>query len=1626
MALVMAVSVFASSVGGNVLISHASDEIIVEDGIEEIVQTPESAEEDAVIEGQIIAEDQVIAEDQIIAENQVIAEDQVTVEEQTLPEETLVEEEAAPDDGDLTIEEIVVVEEEEIPEELRDTGTSDIGETPESNAQVTDQNITGVTGFPASTDGYSNNDIALLANDATFSADFTVTYQQSAARSMLDLVNEFRTSGDGWYWNEDNITKVECGVLPAYTYDYTLEEIAMQRAAEIALFFSHTRPDGGTCWTAYGNEYVNAYKAENIAAGYTSAEAVFNAWKEENEYYDDQGHRRNMLSSTYTSIGIACVYYNGYYYWVQEFSSLIDSTTVTPANDSETKVTVDITADAIKSLSVTSSVEKYEMLVGDSMGLPTLTVKLFLDPSLLNPKESAFSGSMESVVDVDYSWAVGDTSCAGISDGQLVAKQVGTTELYTTVFTDDVIIPVTVTQSITACTVTLDPAECSYTGTAQTPTVTVMDGTTALTEGTDYTVSYTDNTEVGTATVTVTGMGSYSGEVTVDFTISPASISDAVITFPDEKYVYYGGAQEPEVTVTVNGKVLEADTDYIVAYSNNVNAGEATVTVTGQGNYTDTATATFTIDPADISAASVTFSQDSYTYDGSEQTPEATVTWNGTELTAGTDYTIVYDNNVNVGRAAVTITGKGNYTGTIEEYFDIVQASIEDATVTVNPDAYTYDGEEKEPSVTVTAADGTSLTEGTDYSVSYSDNINAGEAAVTVTGMGNYEGTASATFTINQADLTDADVAVAQGSYTYDGSGQTPDVTVTVNGKVLTAGTDYTVAYGDNVNAGEATVTVTGTGNYTGEATTTFTIDPADLTDADVTFAQDSYTYDGSEQTPDVTVTVDGTELTAGTDYTIVYDNNVNVGTAAVTITGMGNYTGTIEGSFAIVQASIEDATITIDPDTYTYDGEEKEPSVTVTFNGTELTEEIDYTVSYSENIDAGEAAVTVTGMGNYEGTVAATFTINQADLTDADVAVAQGSYTYDGSGQTPDVTVTVNGKVLTVRTDYIVAYSNNVNAGEATVTVTGTGNYTGEATATFTIEQADISDASVTFVPDSYTYDGSAKTPAATVTVNGTELTAGTDYTIVYSSNVNAGEATVTVTGTGNYTGEATADFTIDPADLSDAAVSVSDAVYSGEALSPEVTVTLADGTVLKEDEDYTVTYSDNIDVGTGTVTITGIGNYTGTVTGTFEIRQEITEDLFTVDTDVETYTGSEITKGITSDLTEDTDYTVSYADNTDAGTATITITGIGSYIGELTYQFEIEPADITDAAVKLSEDEYTYDGQEKTPTATVTLADGTVLTENTDYTVSYKNNIEAGTATVTVTGKGNYTGTVTASFTIDPAPETETETETPQTETETPQTETNTPQTETNAPQTETPQTETSAPQTETSAPQTEAPQTETSAPQTEAPQTETETPQTDKPDTSKPSATTTTALLMLKGTASKKTISLSWNKVQNADGYVVYGKQCGKKLRKLATIEGRKNTTWKISGLKQATRYKFKVYAYKIINGKAKALKSSNMVHLVTAGNRFTNIKSVKVSENALSLRVGRSRKVTATYTLLDSNKRLVGHMGKIRYASSDKSVAVVSAKGKITAVGKGTCVVYAYAPSGSRKKITVTVK
>lgn len=240
--------------------------------------------------------------------------------------------------------------------------------------------------------------------------------------------------------------------------------------------------------------------------------------------------------------------------------------------------------------------------------------------------------------------------------------------------------------------------------------------------------------------------------------------------------------------------------------------------------------------------------------------------------------------------------------------------------------------------------------------------------------------TAEKEFEVVARELTEENVTFGE-NLVYTGNELTQTVTVTVGGKELTKDTDYTVTGLTGTEPGSYPVTVTGTGNYTGEVTKSFTISKAQISSAAITYDAGPYGYTGKEWKPEVTVSFNSATLTAGNDYTVSYENNINAGTAKIIITGIGDhFTGLTEKTFTINSAEISGCTFAPIADV-TYNTKAHTPEVTVAISGRTLEADKDYTVSYAPNVNAGTATVTVTGKGNFTGSANTTFTIAKADL---------------------------------------------------------------------------------------------------------------------------------------------------------------------------------------------------------------------------------------------------------------------------------------------------------------------------------------------------------------------------------------------------------------------------------------------------------------------------------------------------------------------------------------------------------------------------------------------------------------------------------------------------------------------
>ena len=453
-----------------------------------------------------------------------------------------------------------------------------------------------------------------------------------------------------------------------------------------------------------------------------------------------------------------------------------------------------------------------------------------------------------------------------------------------------------------------DIPEQEYTGKAVEPAFTVKYGDDVLYEGVDYTVSYQGNTDPGTASVTLTGIGDYTGSKTVRFTIIYKDNPDLHVTvdkIPNKTYT--GKALKPRVTVRYDGNAVASDM-YKVTYKNNVNAGTATVTVkpTAKASWTKTFTMTFKINKAVLKNVTV-----SGAFDTEAWTSVITVAG----VPNGIPYTLQYKskNTTLYSKKVPTVPGTYDvkitapesanykaYEGVFEVYAGPVD--ISKAEITLSQTSYVYKRTVCRPSATVTI-NGHNLVKNRDYTIAYTNETNVGTATAIITGINGFTGENTKDYTIAKADINKTTEArYLAAAYPYTGKAVKPSFKLVHNNAgYLTMNTDYTVTYSNNTNEGTAKRTIKGKGNYKGTKVLTFAITSktASLKKATVSDIPDQ-SYTGNARKPAVTVIVNGYTLIKDTDYTVTYANNIAKGTATVKITGKGVYTGSITKTFVI------------------------------------------------------------------------------------------------------------------------------------------------------------------------------------------------------------------------------------------------------------------------------------------------------------------------------------------------------------------------------------------------------------------------------------------------------------------------------------------------------------------------------------------------------------------------------------------------------------------------------------------------------------------------------------------------------------------------------------------------------
>ena len=754
---------------------------------------------------------------------------------------------------------------------------------------------------------------AEAADTLTVTYTVQVNQNENMFSSIMSSINAARAPKTSAENNADSSGTTTSASGTDLVYNGDIEQFAIDRAQDLALYNTTdgTKPNGNSEMTADAKSAgVEAFVTYSGALNSTPA--------------DDWSKNASVLNTEYKSAGIGHVTYAD-----QEFYCIVLSKEAKPSKNTVDYTKTQIISPVTNHLAYNNvgkiyakysyngssdftpvefvdgnglSTAKYpgtiNVTYGQSAEIPTLKYAV-------SPKNVS-GASSDSVYEISQTAAiptVNDSNGISVSGNQVTGKKIGS---YTVSYVDSVAgkktsfdIPVTVVAAdLSGGTMTVDNSKKYYAnGTASEPDVTIRVGDKILTKDTDYTLAYANNnpatsvTNPQKATITATGKGNYTGTLTGDFSIQPSTGGDltgATITVTEKNIVYDGKEKKPKATVVLNG-VTVPESSYTLKYSNNVKAGTATIVAaakSGDERYSKTAKGTFKIAQADLSTADFTFADSDnksntspqYSYTGADIKPEPGIKVDSLTLTKNTDFTYSYSNNKAIGtQAAVTVTGKGNFTGTASMNFEITQGDITKATVTATPSStFMYNGQRQYPSYVMVSIDGHQLTQGVDYDLSPfpTDAVNAGTYRYTITGKNNFKGTGTTT---------------ATGTTSGTGSTSTSSTTNTTS----TNGTTSS----DNA--------IVSTDKAAGTITAQYTIQAKDVSKAsDISVPKISNkTYNGKAQKPAVTV-VDNTRgvvLTEGTDYTRTDASNTTPGTATVTLTFSGNYTGTKTLSYKIV-----------------------------------------------------------------------------------------------------------------------------------------------------------------------------------------------------------------------------------------------------------------------------------------------------------------------------------------------------------------------------------------------------------------------------------------------------------------------------------------------------------------------------------------------------------------------------------------------------------------------------------------------------------------------------------------------------------------------------------------------------
>lgn len=731
------------------------------------------------------------------------------------------------------------------------------------------------------------------------------------------------------------------------------------------------------------------------------------------------------------------------------------------------------------------------------------------------------------------------------------------------------------------------------------PTGTNAGTYTVYVKATDPSDQYSDVTEHVTVTIDKADLKGrfaqeeYTHVLTTGTSYDSANKNPLTITSQNYKanpanYTYY--SDNMKVASSANG------TSTIVITGTAGESATIRVTVPGDNNYNE-GTFTYTLEISDkLSEIKYNVTGTATTYNGQPQTIAVKVTspasgatvryWNeetkAYDLSEPPAYTDVQDSGTTI---KFQITAPGYNTVTGEATLTINPKPIKENMIAGIAESYTYTGKGITFDDAISVHDeGVLLTKDTDYTITYGNNTAVGIGSVTITGTGNYKESVTKNFTISPVDASDLTASLDR-TFGYYGDSETNNATVTVTHGSHTVDSseieltvtrqDSTIESGDVVQeglkltfnkAGIYTIHVVVSGTHKGAFDLTYTLLPQDVASDDFQVATDPvdrvWTYDGGNHAFGVTVTSGGTPLQKDVDFTLRYTYLPYVGSQeereydpestefteagiyTVIVEGTGNYTGHAELVALIQPRDLSDAGITaaFTQTGLVYNGEAQEPGVTLTYNGTAITQLKD--TEYYGNTNAGEAQALSAARedcNNFTGARVDAFTIEKKSLKDSTITAKADpeEYYYTGYPVTPAVTVTDSGRNvdLSIGADYTVT-SDAVGPGKVNATVTGTGNYTDMVTVEFTIlptgaEPVETLDLTVT--PSEWTWNNGQTKAAISVTFNGKELN-DADYELTVSKDGETpktvtkaeavellsapGKYTITATGVGAYNG--------------------------------------------------------------------------------------------------------------------------------------------------------------------------------------------------------------------------------------------------------------------------------------------------------------------------------------------------------------------------------------------------------------------------------------------------------------------------------------------------------------------------